>query len=279
MIIPNINLEHCGMRFLKKSIVLLGILAMSYNANAGLMSIEIDDQGGLSASQFSIFSSAKSAWEDLLFGVQSDSDLFISIAAKGLNIDGVGGVLGRAGPTTVLIDRNVGFAYATSGLMEFDSADLASLESKGVLFDVLFHELAHAIGYGTLWNTGSLGGVFSGTQNVYNKDSGQYTGAYGLAAYRYEFDPTALYVPVELDGGEGTANGHWDESWLGGSGEIMTGYLGSSSFLSMTTVASFADIGYLTSVTHSRITEVAREVPVPATLGLFLIGLMFLRRK
>ena len=119
--------------------------------------------------------------------------------------------------------------------MEFDTADLNWLESNGSLLDVIVHEMAHVIGFGTLWEW----------NGVYTSGTGQYTGPAGLAAYRAEFDPTAAFVPVELHGGPGTANGHWDEDWAGGSNALMTGYLGSGNFISDTTVQSFVDIGYV----------------------------------
>ncbi len=140
--------------------------------------------------------------------------------------------------------------------------------------------MAHVIGYGTLWDTDSLGRQFDGTQSVYKDGSGQYTGVYALSIYQQEFDPNATFIPVELDGGSGTADGHWDESWAGGSEEVLTGYLGSNSFISDTSIASFADIGYTTIVTHPLNNETV-PVSAPATLGIFSFALLaaFRRRK
>jgi len=262
------------MRHFKQSFIALSLLSVSSFSQAGLLTIDIDNTGGLSESQFTVFDQAKDIWGSLLTGIQSSFDLTISISASASDIDGNGGVLGRAGPTQARVDNELGFAYASVGNMEFDRADLDDLESKGTLFDVIFHEISHVLGYGTLWNTDSFGGVFSGTQSVYEDGSGQYTGAYALEAYRNEFDADALFIPVELDGGEGTADSHWDEAWEGGSQEVLTGYLGQSSFLSDTSIASFADIGYTTVVTHSVDSE-SVEVSAPTTLALFSLGLIF----
>jgi len=161
--------------------------------------------------------------------------------------------------------------------MQFDTADLEVMEVNGVLLNVITHEMAHVMGFGTLW-------VYNG---VYQNGSGQYTGANGLAAYQAEFDPAATFVPVELGGGPGTANAHWDEmdggvvdgdtgltgitnSWGADMGyELMTGWLNSTgdepAFISNTTVQSFVDIGYVASVQAS--------VPEPATAWLLGIGL------
>jgi hypothetical protein len=245
-------------------------LCMSQFSNAGFLNIEINNLGGLSTSQASTFHEATNFWESILTGIQSELDLTLTIGAEGVIIDGVSGILGQAGPTT--IGSNNGFTFAVTGIMQFDSADLAALETNDKLFDVILHEMAHVLGFGALWNTDSIGGSFAGTQNVYTKGSGEYTGAYALAEYRKEFDPSALFVPVDIVGGPGTANGHWAEDWAGGRTDLMTGILDSNITLSRTTIASFADIGYTTFITH--------PVSAPPAIAMFLIGLAFaLRRK
>ena len=153
--------------------------------------------GGLTVSQESIFSQAEAVWEGHLAGYQDGISIAtLEINAAGVAIDGVGGILGQAGPTWGVFQG--GYYLSTLGVMEFDSADLGWLEGNGSLLDVIVHEMAHVIGFGTLWEL----------NGVYTSGSGQYTGAAGVAAYRNEFDPGASFVPVELHGGPGTANGH-----------------------------------------------------------------------
>ncbi len=128
-------------------------------------------------------------------------------------------------------------------------------------------EMAHVIGFGTLW----------AANGVYQYGSGQYTGQNALEAYRVESgNADASYVPIELDGGNGTANSHWDESI--GRSELMTGWFDSNTYISQTTIASFADIGYALRGVY----EDVAPVPVPAT-GLLLIGglgtLLGMRRR
>lgn len=205
-------------------------------AQAALLPFDISLSfgAGLSPSQKAVFSQAEAFWESKITGYTHPVTFptGLRISASSTNKDGVGGILGSAGPTTAYTHSNL--YYASAGQMSFDSADIAWLEQNGRLFEVIVHEMAHVIGYGTLW---SLNGL-------YVSNSGQYTGSYALAAYRAEFDPTATYIPVELDGGPGTANGHWDEAWDGGSGDLMTGYLDPSTYLSNTTLMSFRDLGY-----------------------------------
>ncbi len=205
--------------------------------------------GDMSGSQQNSFVQAADYWGNVLIGYQSNIVITdpIIINADIEYIDGVNGVLGSAGPTWIYSDVN-GFTLTAEGDMRFDSSDIASLESNNMFDDVILHEMAHVLGLGTLWQA----------NNVYVPGSGQYTGAYALAQWQIEFNqPGATFVPVELDGGQGTAGGHWNEN-LGGGGatgivdlngndiafELMTGWLNSPSYISDTTLMSFADIGY-----------------------------------
>lgn len=203
-------------------------------AQATPFNINVIFGGGLTPSQQAVFTQAETTWEGLIPGYQTGISIpSLDINASGVAIDGVGGTLGQAGPSWGVFQG--GFNISTVGLMEFDSDDVTWLENTGRLLDVILHEMAHVMGFGTLWEW----------NGVYVSETGQYTGAAALAAYQLEFDPMAAFVPVELDGGAGTANGHWDESWAGGSNALMTGYLGASNAITETTVASFMDIGYV----------------------------------
>jgi hypothetical protein len=232
---------------------------------AGLFNITVEFSDGMDESYQSAFASAASYWGSIITGYRIDSfDLQgITISANVATNDGVGGVLGSAKPTNGYFFNNALLAgdsdvsdvlYATAGSMTFDSADVDNLISSGLWEQVIRHEMAHVIGFGTLWGYSYNGTVYN---DFYTADSGQYTGAAALAAYQAEFDPSATYVPVELEGGGGTANGHWNEV-DGGSAltgitdaegqdmayELMTGWLNSPTFVSDTTIAQFYDMGY-----------------------------------
>jgi len=240
---------------------------LSTQAGASAFDINVIFGGGLTVSQQAVFSSAESFWESQVLGYLEDPGIStLNIDASGVAIDGPGGVLGQAGPTFGVTTSN--FLYASDGAMEFDTADLSALEAAGSLFDVIQHEMAHVMGFGTLWSSSGVG--FPGKQEVYVDGSGEYTGAAALAAYKQEFDPAATFVPVELDGGQGTADAHWDEDWAGGRSELMTGFLDAPTFVSRTTVASFEDIGYAI-------------VPIPLPAGILLgasaFGLLGLLRQ
>jgi hypothetical protein len=206
---------------------------------------------GLDATQQSYFTAAKSYWESTITGYQNGISLTgFTINANGSNIDGVGGVLGSAGPSSATSQG--GFILTTAGQMNFDVADINNLISMGSFTDVIKHEMAHVIGFGTLWTN----------NNVYVNGSGKYTGAAALSQFKTEFlgQSAASFVPIELGGGSGTADGHWNEVDGGGTNtgivdaqgrdfrnELMTGWLDAPTFTSQTTIASFLDIGYIVS--------------------------------
>ncbi len=217
--------------------------------------ITLNFTGGLTAEQQNQFIIAKQRWESRITGYEAGVALSgITIDASGTTIDGAGGILGQAGPTRyTLQDRKY---FTTRGIMQFDSADIAAMMANGSFDDVVEHEMGHVLGLG-IWWTNDTG---------YVDGSGRYTGSYGLAAYRAEFlgQSGAAYVPVELDGGSGTANGHWDEVAGGAAmtgrvdasghdmrNELMTGWLNMPTFCSNTTIQSLRDVGFTVADTNT----------------------------
>lgn len=162
----------------------------------------------------------------------------VTISAALIDIDGSGGVLGRAGPTQI---RSVSY-LPTQGIMEFDIADAANFDDQGLWDDIVFHEMAHVLGIGTLWDyMGLTAGSIAGGDL-------RYTGDLANAYYAQDFagidsaDGFDFGIPVEMDGGPGTAGGHWDEALF--NNEIMTGFINNSNYLSTMTIAAFEDMGY-----------------------------------
>lgn len=161
------------------------------------------------------------------------------VIAGAFDEDGPGGVLGGA---TVIETRPDTVLPAVS-LIELDVGDLAPLLEAGELFDVVLHETFHAVGFGQVWEDLGLLEV--------TDDEARYVGEAAVAEYPESFPDVAAAdpgsdsgVPVELDGGEGTALDHWEEDLFGR--EIMTGFLQEANFLSDLTIASLEDLGYET---------------------------------
>jgi hypothetical protein len=162
---------------------------------------------------------------------QTVDDVLINASAP--TIDGVGGILGQSGPDAF----RAGSLLPIHGVMEFDSADMQSMLSSGLLYSVVLHEMGHILGIGTLWeDEGLLSGA--GTSNPI------FTGANATAQYNQIFGTNARGVPVEATGGPGTADSHWRETVF--TNELMTGWAGPGTNLplSRVTIGSLADLGY-----------------------------------
>lgn len=165
-------------------------------------------------------------------------DVYISAEVK--TIDGAGGVLGQAGPTALWTATEL----TAAGIMEFDVADVPKYTDLGLWDDIVTHEMMHVLGFGSLWNYGSHAALVDGYS---------YVGTEALAAYNRDdrFGPDAEFIPVENDGGSGTAGAHWDETAL--NNELMTGYINNDgdattngdNYLSEFSVMALADLGYV----------------------------------
>jgi hypothetical protein len=161
----------------------------------------------------------------------------ILITAELKAIDGVGNILGQAGPTSI---RTAGSLPATAS-MQFDIADAQNYQNQGLFGVIVQHEMIHSVGFGSIW---SNLGLTSGSNFI---------GADALAQYRIlTNNPNATGVPLETGGGSGTAGSHWSEAVF--HDELMTGYINVTPYgsntaldpLSRMTVASLHDLGYVT---------------------------------
>lgn len=186
---------------------------------------------------------------DLLPGVDIIDDIVINASA--LDIDGPSGTLGRAAPTHARSDS--GLPYL--GRMEFDTADLDRLEDDGSLVDVILHEMGHVLGFGALWDD-------LGLLDLSNPADPRFTGALATAEYNALFGVNESSVPVESEGGAGTALSHWGDDLFGN--ELMTGFIDRGiNPLSRISIASLADIGYTVNM------DAADLYTVPAPNDLF----------
>jgi hypothetical protein len=275
---PTRRLPGAGL-FLGLSLVAAGLLASTAApaARAFSLSTSISNPGSFTPVQLQILQTALAAaealWESQITGYQP------GITLTNLPITVVGQTTGFASAQVLSSTNQGGFRLATSGRVNVNINILepfSNFQGTGlnVIDELMAHEIAHVLGFGPLW-------VPNG---VYVTGSGRYTGAYGLAAYRAEFDPLAEFVPVELAGSPGTPNFHWDQLMRSSSQEgnpadpwsldprvgivdtfgrdlgleLMTGALDpdfGAPFLSRTTVQSLRDIGFTV-------------VPEPATCGL-----------
>lgn len=230
--------------------------------SCGVYCIDIRYVGEVSAAHRAAFTNARTRWEDIITGdlpaIRLDipaaacedaegnalvdhpavneavDDLLVYVQVD--SIDGPGQVLGSAGPCFI----RGGSRLPVFGIMRFDRADLNQLQQNGLLGDVILHELAHVLGFPTVWSDAEFDLlVGKGTDNPY------FIGTSAVSAFQLAGGTpvNGEGVPVENSGGVGTRDSHWREAVMGN--ELMTGFVSAGSNpLSRITIASLQDIGY-----------------------------------
>lgn len=221
------------------------------NVPGSAFNITIEFKGTWTDDYKAIFQSAATRLSSIIDGDVGDvrvsmngqiitvDDIYITAELK--TIDGVGGILGQAGPTSV---RTGSYLPATAS-MQFDSADAATYLAAGQFDEIVTHEMTHSLGFGSIWS------------NLHLTDAGStvFIGANAVREYNILLgNPGGTTpVPLETGGGSGTAGSHWSEAVF--KTELMTGYLGSEAAdpLSKLTAASLADLGYHVNMASSAI--------------------------
>lgn len=194
--------------------------------------------GEMSDLRKDVFLRAAARWDEILDtsfnpvtldGADIDG---VMIAASVDPIDGEAGVLGQAGPTVLLPQSE----RPVAGVMQFDRDDVLRLELENSFEDVVLHEMANVLGFGTLW---ARFGLVSGSGTV----NPRFTGIRAAREYAALATDPDDGVPIANTGGAGTREGHWRELIFGD--ELLTGFLsGASRPISRMSVAAFADMGY-----------------------------------
>lgn len=217
------------------------------SASSDQFDITLRLAAGMTATQQAAFTDAAARWSDIIRTglapvtvnlpadacgtgapafIGSIDDVMIDAAVT--PIDGVGSILGSAGPCYTRSSNGL----PVYGVMKFDSVDIASLEAGGQLDEVILHEMGHVLGIGTVWDSKvtGLGG-----------SDPEYTGQ--IAVGTYQAIGGGSTVPVENTGGAGTRDGHWREATF--DNELMTGWLDAGyNPLSKITIGALSDLGY-----------------------------------
>ena len=164
-------------------------------------------------------------------------------------------ILGQAGVTQTTYYSATGKSYPSRGLINLNVSSWTSQKkvlknnNKSLGYYTLLHELFHVLGIGTMWS-----GFIS---------NNSYFGENALREYRNAIDNQSVtFVPIEDDGGAGTAGGHLEEGngtangtrlhngvkYPGLDRELMTGYSETIDdepiILSKITIGFLDDLGY-----------------------------------
>ncbi len=210
--------------------------------------------GSIDPAQLAVFETAAQRWERTITADVPDvpvsgftgcteqappvsliDDLVIDVQI--VYIDGAGGVLGQAGPCAT----STADGLPRAGTMRFDSADVARWMNDGGFQNVVLHEMAHVLGYGTKWGAQAnppRAALLAGSGG----SDPRFIGLRAVAEWQ-ALSGESTAVPVEADYGGGTAYAHWDDETFGT--ELLTGMIGlGASPLSRLSIASLGDLGY-----------------------------------
>lgn len=206
---------------------------------------DIGDGTGLTIDDMHILHAVRKRVYEVVLGPAITVTVDFSVLSLG------DGVLGQAGWTgTTVMDGNV---YPYRGIVQMNTSnwqyqkDVIKKDKYSLAYYTILHELFHVLGVGTLWDS------------LVN-ESREYTGVNALREYRAVIGNDDLaFIPIEDDGGIGTADGHPEEgtgvvrmkngiTYPGLDRELMTGYSESVDdepmILSRITVGFMEDLGY-----------------------------------
>ncbi|WP_420461544.1 Ig-like domain-containing protein [Candidatus Palauibacter sp.] len=162
-------------------------------------------------------------------------DLLILFDAE--SIDGPRGTLGYAGPCTVRESNGL----PVVGRVVLDSEDMDRIPATTGLLDIVIHEIAHVLGFGTLWERF---GLLADPSYVTPGADTHFTGAGAIAAFNAASGASYTGAKVPVANREPGPDSHWRASIF--PGEVMRPSLSSSrrESLSAITIESLADLGY-----------------------------------
>jgi hypothetical protein len=253
------------------SVVFLSVVLPAVSVRAEIIDLDLsgitvafaEDDEGLSPAAAERFVTAlrraEAFWDARILGysntlprdIQSGLNGRLLIFAANANLGA--NILGSAGPiTNVLVVRGGifnqrQFAVATTSAMQFDNQFLEVLNEDEVT-DLCIHEMGHALGLGSLWRANGLIQRFRGIGPE------QFVGINARRAFSIEAGVAGQartgFVPIEQQGGAGTALGHWEDDspvfnqlLRSNRIEIMTGTMipNAECFLSRTSLGSLVN--------------------------------------
>lgn len=184
---------------------------------------------------------AAAVWENTISQSSFDNEHILTIEIEGEDLGSTEGSLAaRASldPESLELDNNGNFLPDRGRSVVNTNALLLPIFSDNTQYfrEILTHEFAHVMGFGSLWETNDLIDPITG---VYYADT------YAGEVYNSSNNTTNLDIPLTTDEGSGSDFAHWQEETFGN--ELMTHEfepIGVSNPLSELTLASLEDIGW-----------------------------------
>jgi hypothetical protein len=248
--------------------------SMEYRSTKGIFTYTITNNTDYAFEplDYEIIKSAFNRWDDIIAINSRFGDAYtihVSFTVETLEH----GTLGQAGVQTVhyIDSKTFGNTMPSTAELTMNASQLYKMKTtlrgdgKTSYYYVLLHEIGHILGIGTFWN-------LTGAPKVSYSDNGTtkyyYTGVNALREYSLHFSTNSsepfIGIPIEDDGGSGTAKVHPEEGvegtvsannryinsvfYPGLNAELMTGWLDNSPnpiLLSRITLGFLEDIGYI----------------------------------
>jgi hypothetical protein len=150
-----------------------------------------------------ILNMAASRWESIIREKTTSNEYDLTINIR-FDSSLPSNVLGQAGVSRYSIVNSKHIPYEGIMILSTSNWDKQklTLKSNGIshAYYTVLHEMGHILGIGTMWG-----------QNMLLDGGGNYTGVNALREYRKVVGENVPYIPIENDGGSGTAGYHPEE--------------------------------------------------------------------
>jgi Tol biopolymer transport system component len=180
---------------------------------------------------------AADRWMDIVIGDLPDVGGIDDVEILVNSAELADAVLAVAGPDQFRSGEAGNLPY--HGVLTFDLASLNSPTDRAM--DIAIHEIAHVLGFGTMWEQLKLTEVIGGVP--------VYTGQAAVAMFKLAAGNGASAVLIEPDADNQQEGAHWASSWAiaGHEYEVMSPVLDNTlglRHLSPVTVGAIQDLGY-----------------------------------